>query len=50
MNDKIKKQILDFVEEEAKRVGFGKLIIEITVAKGVVVIIQGETKRSKKLG
>jgi hypothetical protein len=43
------KQIISFITEESSRIGFGKLFIEVTVAKGRATNIQAETKRSMNL-
>lgn len=49
IDDQIKEQIIKFLEEEARHIGYGKLLIEINVMKCVVTNIQCETRRSKSL-
>ena len=49
MRDEKQKQIIDFINEEIKRVNYGKLFIEITITKGEAVNIQGETRKSERL-
>lgn len=44
-----KEQILSFIESEATRIGYGKVIFDVTVLAGKVVNIQGETRRSLDL-
>jgi hypothetical protein len=43
------KQIIDFVEEEARRIGYGKIIIEVSVHNGKLTNVQAETKRSMNI-
>lgn len=45
----IHEQIRSFVDTEARRINYGKLFIEITIANGRMTNIQGETKRSMNL-
>lgn len=42
-------QITNFISDEARRVPFGKLLIEITMMNGHATNIQCETKRSYNL-
>lgn len=49
ISPEIKSQILSLVEEETGRIQYGKIMIEITVAKGKCTNIQAETKRSLNL-
>lgn len=43
------RKVINFINIEAERIGFGKLFIEVTVADGRSTNIQCETKRSVKL-
>lgn len=49
LDPEIQEEITAFVAEEARRVQFGKLLIEVTVMKGHPTNIQCETKRSRNL-
>lgn len=49
MNEVLQEQIIKFIEEETRRVHYGKLFIEVTVAKGKATNIQCETKRSMNI-
>lgn len=42
----VAKKIIKTINEESDRMGFGKIIIEVTVLKGVATNMQLETKRS----
>jgi len=46
--DKIEK-IIKFIDEEADRIQYGKIHIEITVTKGNAVNIKGTPERSKRI-
>jgi hypothetical protein len=46
MDDGTRNQIVAFIEEEARRIKFGKLLVEVTVLKGRCTNIQAETRRS----
>lgn len=48
MKSQIQK-IIETIYEEAERIEYGKLIIEVTVAKKELTNMQIETKRSTKL-
>ncbi len=43
------QKIIEVIYEEAERIEYGKLLIEITVHNKELTNIQVETKRSKKL-
>ncbi len=43
------KVIIDFIDEEARRIGFGIIIIEVNVMAGHLTNIQAETKRSMNI-
>lgn len=43
------EEIIRIVKEEAERIAYGKLLIEITVHKGIATNMQTETKRSNNL-
>jgi hypothetical protein len=43
------EDIMDFIRSEAKRIEYGKLMVECTVLKGRVTNVQAETKRSKNI-
>ena len=45
----IKEQIINFILEEAERIEYGKLLIEVTILNGKPTNIQGETKRSENI-
>lgn len=43
------KQIISFITDESKRINYGKLFVEVTVANGRATNIQCETKKSMNL-
>ena len=49
MNEQQKQELIKFVTEEAHRMQYGKLYVEVTVHKGKVTNAQAETKRSYNL-
>ena len=49
MDEQIKQQIIALIEEEAIRIEYGKLLIEVTVLKGKATNLQDETKRSMNI-
>lgn len=49
MNDEIREQITLFISTELRRITYGKLFIEVTVAAGKATNIQCETKRSMNI-
>lgn len=49
-NSNIERQLLSFIAEEATRIGYGKIMFEITVHKGKLTNIQAtEVRRSFNL-
>lgn len=43
------EQIVEFIHVEAKRIEYGKLLVEVTVNNGRITNIQAETKRSMNI-
>ena len=40
------KEIIDILQEEAERIKFGKIVIEVSISNKNITNIQFETKRS----
>ena len=49
MNEQLQTEIIDFINEETRRISYGKLFIEVTIANGRATNVQCETKRSKNI-
>jgi hypothetical protein len=49
MNEDQERQVIDFINVETRRLGYGKLFIEVNVAAGKATNIQCETKRSMNI-
>ena len=48
MNEGLKLEIISFIEEEAERIRYGKLFIELNVVDTNIVDMDIDTKRKKK--
>lgn len=49
MTQQTKDEVVKTLEEEAKRIQWGRVLIDATVQDGKVVTVQYETKRTVKL-
>lgn len=49
MNEEQRKIIIQTIEEEAKRIQYGKVVIEVSVFGGIIKMLSADTKRTVDL-